>query len=173
MQDLEILSLLGVLRSGDLLREYLGQRIVYYSNRDSEVLRQAETKTAQLESNLWSAVSGPQIARPTPISPVLLSGMNDVLDSEGYTEAAWRNRIPLAAWILLLSIAVYCNLLLGYRARSKAALLFLVLPIALSTSFFLIAEIDSPRSGVIRVHAENLERLADSLRPAAHPNTGP
>jgi hypothetical protein len=52
-------------------------------------------------------------------------------------------------------------------------LLFLVLPIALSTSFFLIAEIDSPRSGVIRVHAENLESLADSLRPAAHPDNGP
>jgi hypothetical protein len=170
---LDLLPAADAAKTRDLLREYLGQRIVYYSTRDSEVLRHARAKTAQLESNLWSAVSRPQIAQPSPISAVVLSGMNDVLNSEGYTEAAWRNRVPLAAWILLVSIAVLCNFLLGYRAHRKAALLFLVLPIALSISFFLIADIDSPRSGVIRVHAENLESLADSLRPAAHPDTGP
>jgi hypothetical protein len=34
----------------------------------------------------------------------------------------------------------------------------------LSISFFLIAEIDSPRSGVIHIQAQNLESFADSLR---------
>jgi hypothetical protein len=170
---LDLLPAADVAKTRDLLREYLDQRILYYSTRDSDVLRQATAKTAQLESNLWSAVSGPQIARPTTISGVVLSGMNEVLDSAGYTEAAWRNRVPLAAWILLISIAVLCNFLLGYRAHRRAVLLFLVLPVALSVSFLLIADIDSPRTGVIRVHAENLESLADSLRPAAHPNIGP
>lgn len=170
---LDLLPAADATKTRDLLREYLGQRIVYYSTRDSEVLRQVRAKTAQLESNLWYTVSGPQITRPTPISPVVLSGMNDVLNSEGYTEAAWHDRVPLPAWILLISIAVLCNLLLGYRAHRRTALLLLVLPLAISTSFFLIAEIDSPRSGVIRVHAENLENLADSLRPAAHANTRP
>ena len=41
-----------------------------------------------------------------------------------------------------------------------------ILPIALSISFLLIADIDSPRSGVIHIRAPNLERLAKSLRPA-------
>jgi hypothetical protein len=90
--------------------------------------------------------------------------MNDVLNSESYTEAALRNRVPLAAWILLISIAAYCNFLLGYRTHQKSSIL-LVLPIALAISFFLIADIDSLRSGVIRVPPQNLESLADSLRP--------
>jgi len=42
--------------------------------------------------------------------------------------------------------------------------MFLVLPLALSISLFLVAEIDSPRSGVIRVHPQNLESLAESLQ---------
>jgi hypothetical protein len=44
-------------------------------------------------------------------------------------------------------------------------MLLLILPIALAISFFLIADIDSPRNGVIRVYPQNLESLADSLGP--------
>jgi hypothetical protein len=149
-----------------LLREYLDQRIVYYTSRDPERLRQARARTIQLQSSLWSAVIPPTLARRDPTLALVMSGMNDVLNSEGYSEAAWRNRIPVAAWSLLLSIAIFCNILLGYHAHGKPSLLLLsVLPIALSVSFFLIAEIDSPRSGVIRIHARNLESLADSLGP--------
>jgi hypothetical protein len=42
--------------------------------------------------------------------------------------------------------------------------LLLILPIALSISFFLIADIDSPRWGAIHVQAQNVESLANSLR---------
>jgi len=148
-----------------LLRDYLDQRIIYYTSRDVELLRQTRAKTSQLQSNLWSAVIGPVNAQPSLISMLVLSGMNDVLNSEGYTEAAWRNRVPVAAWVLMISIAAFCNLLLGHHSHGKASTLLLVLPFALSISFFLIAEIDSPRSGTIRVHARNLEGLAESLRP--------
>jgi uncharacterized membrane protein len=148
-----------------LLRDYLDQRILYYTSRDSEQLRQARAKSSQLQTELWSEVTASVTARPNPVSALVLSGMNDVLNSEGYTEAAWRNRVPLAAWILLISIAAFCNFLLGYRAHGKTSMLLLVLPIAIAIAFFLIADIDSPRSGVIRVYPQNLESLADSLRP--------
>jgi hypothetical protein len=39
----------------------------------------------------------------------------------------------------------------------------LVLPLVVSISFFLIADIDSPRGGVIRVQPQNLTSLAHSL----------
>jgi hypothetical protein len=35
----------------------------------------------------------------------------------------------------------------------------MVLPLVVAVAFFLIADIDSPRGGVIRVHPQNLERL--------------
>src|SRR2546430_17441339 len=34
---------------------------------------------------------------PTAVVALVISGMNDVLNSQGYTQAAWWNRIPLAA----------------------------------------------------------------------------
>jgi hypothetical protein len=146
-----------------LLRDYLHQRIVYYTTHDAEVLEQVKIKTSQLQSDLWSAAMAPTTAEPGPTSALVLSGMNDVLNSEGYTEAAWSNRVPPAAWILLFFTAAFCNLLLGYRAPGRNPALFLILPITLAVSLFLIVEIDSPRNGVIQVPPQNLQRVADSF----------
>src|SRR4029453_18643658 len=68
---------------------------------------------------------------------------------------------PAAAWLLMAAIAVCCNSLLGYGARDAKTVIFLlqVLPLIVSISFFLIADIDSPRGGVILVHPENLLSL--------------
>jgi len=90
--------------------------------------------------------------------------MNDVLNSQGYTQAAWWNRIPLAAWALMAAIAVCCNLLVGYGARRRDWHIFLILPIAVSLAFFLISDIDSPRGGAIRVAPHNLISVSESLR---------
>ena len=162
---LDVLPPADAAKARGLLRDYLDQRILYYTTRNPQRLRQIDAATSQLQSNLWSAVSAPAAAQPSPVSALALSGMNDVLNSQGYTEAAWRNRVPLPAWMLLIAIAVFCNLLVGFSAHRRSLLLFLILPIALSISFFLFADIDSPRSGVIHVRAQNLQTLADSLRP--------
>jgi len=148
-----------------LLANYLDQRVLFYITRDKQQIRQINARTAQLQTELWSAVLGPAAAQPTPIVSLAVSGMNDVLNSQGYTQAAWWNRIPIAAWGLMAAIAICCNLLIGYGARSVNAEggLLLVLPLVVSISFFLIADIDSPRAGVIRVHPHNLESLVESL----------
>jgi len=51
--------------------------------------------------------------------------MNDVLNSQGYTQAAWWNRIPLAAWILMGVIAIFSSLLIGNNSHKTRGLLFL------------------------------------------------
>jgi hypothetical protein len=161
---LDVLPAADAAKARALLRDYLYERIVYYTSRDAGRLRQARAETARLQSNLWSVVLAPATSPPGPTTAFVLSGMNDVLNSEGYTEAAWRNRVPLAAWVFMVSIAAFCNLLLGYRTHPRSSALLLILPIAFSISFFLIADIDSPRWGVIHVQAQNLESLANSLR---------
>ncbi len=79
--------------------------------------------------------------------------MNDVLNSADYTEAAWLNRIPATAWWLMVLIAVACNLTLGFGSTRMWSFLLLILPVIVSTSFFLIADIDSPRGGLVKVGA--------------------
>ena len=150
-------------RVRELLRNYLDQRVLFYATHDTEQLRQIGANTAQLQKELWSNVQARAGVQPTPLLALAASGMNDVLNSQGYTQAAWWNRIPAEAWFLLAVIAIGCNLLIGYGAHRTSAILFTVLPLAVSVSFFLIADIDSPRGGVIRVQPQNLTSLSQTL----------
>lgn len=95
---------------------------------------------------------------------------SDVLNSKGYTQAAWSSRIPNAAWCLMAAIAIFCSLLIGYGGRPGGARtsLLLVLPLVIAISLMLIADIDSPRGGVVRVHAQNLASLSRSLHQRNH-----
>jgi len=149
-----------------LLRTYLDQRLLFYDVNDSRQLQQIDATTAQLQTDLWAAVQGPVAVQPTPVVALAVSGMNDVLNSQGYTQAAWIYRIPGEAWLLMAVIAIFCNLMIGYGSRRTGAkgILFLIIPIVVSISFFLIADIDSPRGGVIRLRPQNLMILAQSLR---------
>jgi hypothetical protein len=148
-----------------LLRVYLDQRILFYRNHDEDELRQIDSTTAQLQTQLWATVQAQLSAQPTAALALVASGMNDVINSQGYTQAAWRNQVPIAAWRLMLTIAICCNVLVSYsRHRPNAGLIrFLVLPFVLSIAFFAISDIDSPRRGSIRVSPENLITLAQSL----------
>ena len=152
-------------RVHSLLGEYTDQRIAFYSTRDDRQLRQIDAATARLETNLWSAVQVPAAPQNTLGVTIAATAMNDVLNSKGHTQAAWWNRIPSAAWGLMVTIAICSNLLIGYGARAGKArtTLLLVLPFVVSISFFLIADIDSPRGGVVRVYSQNLIVLSESL----------
>jgi hypothetical protein len=162
----DFLSAADAARARQLLKEYLDQRIVFYETRDEQELQQINARTAQLQGELWSVVQSPAKAQPTPILGLVVSGMNDVLNSQGYSQAAFWNRIPLGAWALMGAVAICANLLVGYGARKAdvGAGRFLLLPLVLSIAFFLIADIESPRRGVIRVSPQNLISLAQALR---------
>ncbi len=148
-------------RVRELLMNYVHQRVLYYTTRNERELDRVNAATARLQSDLWSVVQVCAEAQPTPVMAVVVAGMNDVLNSQGYTQAAWWNRIPLAAWVLMGAIAICCTLLLGFTSQrcDGKSTRSLILPLIVSISFFLIADLDAPRGGVIRVRPQNLMTL--------------
>lgn len=163
----------GLLRAEDaakvraLLVRYIELRVSFYTTDDAPAIAQVDTATTQLQNQLWETVSHAATANPSPLTALATAGMNDVLNTEGYTEASWLNRIPAAAWGLMTLIAVCANLILGYGDRKTDPLLLLVLPVVVSIAIFLIADIDSPRGGIIRVMPQNLLALSQSLKAGA------
>ena len=139
---------------------------MFYNTRSEQELQQINATTAQLQIELWNAIHAQAAAQPTPVVALVISGMNDVLNSQGSARAAWSNRIPIEAWGLMAVIAICCNLLVGYRAHRPEAegILMLVLPIVVSVSFYYIADIESPRVGIIRIQPQNLVSVAQSLQ---------
>ena len=148
-----------------LLRNYLDQRILLYRSADEDRRGQTRQRVDQLQRQLWSTVQNAALAQPSALTALAAAGMNDVLNSQGYTQAAWWNRIPRAAWLLMSLIALLCNVMVGYASTGATlrSLLLIILPLLLAIAFLLIADIDSPRGGVIRVSPQNLLRLSEQL----------
>jgi hypothetical protein len=161
----DLLSPADAAKVQSLLTAYLERRVSFYTNHGEQELQRIRARTVQLQANLWAVVKGAAAEHATPVVSLILSGMNDVLNSQGYAQAAFWNRIPIAAWGLMVTIAICCNLLLGYHLRFHAGgKLLVVLPIVIAIAFMLVADIDTPRRGIIRVSPQNLISLADSLR---------
>jgi len=159
----DLLPTVDAAKVRDLLRSYIDLRVLFYTTRDLPQRRRIDTKTAQVQNDLWSVVQTRAAAQPTPPIALVVMGMNDVLNSQGYTQHAWWYRIPVEAWSLMAVIAICCNLMIGYGGHRTSRVLLLVVPLAVSVSFFLIADIDSPLGGVIRIQPQNLLSLAQSL----------
>lgn len=171
----ELLPADDAARVKSLLVKYLDQRILYYACRDGAQTRELDAETAKLQDQLWSAVRVPASAQPNPVVALVVSGMNDVLNSQSYTQAAWLNRIPVAAWIMMFAIAIGASLLVGVGAQTAKSFsrVLLILPLVLSVALYLIADIDSPRRGMICVTPQNLLLLSEQLHAAPAITTKP
>src|SRR5215831_13639941 len=106
-------------RVRELLKKYLDQRVLFYEIRDEHQLGQINAQTARLQSELWSVVQAAAAKQPTYPVGLAVSGMNDVLNSQGYTQAAWWYRLPVAAWVFMVAIAIFSSWLVGYSSHQR------------------------------------------------------
>lgn len=147
------------------LVRYVKLRLADYRTGNPIELARINKATADLQSELLRMATQVAQDKPTPISAVVVAGMNDVLNSQDYAEAARINHIPVGAWILMIVIALFGCVVQGYGAKGnlRSGLLLTTVPITVALSLALIADIDSPRGGIIHVQPQNLERLLLSL----------
>ncbi|QYD72662.1 hypothetical protein KZJ38_23460 [Paraburkholderia edwinii] len=147
------------------LVRYTKLRLADFRTRDRQELERIHRDTAALQDELWRLATQVAQEQPTPIGALVVAGMNDVLNSQDYTEAARINRIPLGAWILMIVIALCGCVVQGYGTKGtlRRGLLITILPVTVALSLALIADIDSPRAGFIRVQPLDLTRLLQSL----------
>ncbi|BEU25878.1 hypothetical protein [Paraburkholderia sp. 22B1P] len=148
-----------------LLVRYVKVRLADFRTRDPVELTRINSETADLQAQLWQLATQVAKDKPTPISAIIATGMNDVLNSQDYSEAARINHIPIGAWALMILIGLFGCVIQGYGAKGSLRWGFLItiLPVTVALSLTLIADIDSPRGGIIKVQPQNLTRLLQSL----------
>jgi hypothetical protein len=147
------------------LVQYLDLRIMRYEAHASVNSAELMSNTAKMQEQMWNEVKDAATARTDPVVATVVTGMNDVINRQGYTQAARWNRIPLPAWGLMACISLFCCFLIGFDEKRPRNYQLLIIPLAIAVSFLLIADIDSPQGGLIRVAPQNLIALADSLKP--------
>ena len=161
--DLADVHLAASIKDG--LVRYTQLRIDDYLTRAPAELARIGQDTAALQSSLWELAT--QVAKelPNPIGAAVVTGMNDVLNSQDYSEAARINRIPLGSWALMIVIGVCGCVIQGYGASvgHHKGMLVTILPLIVALSLALISDVDSPRGGLIHIQPQNLSRLMHSF----------
>jgi hypothetical protein len=148
-----------------LLKRYLEVRVRFYT-ATSDGVAAVNADTTRLQGELWQAVTEPVMRQPDPVRALVLAGMNDVLNAQGYTQASWWNYVPRSAITLMGAIAILCNGLLGYGARASLHRnrLLLILPLIVALAFALILDIETPRRGLVNIAPQNLVALQEQLK---------
>jgi hypothetical protein len=72
-------------RLRDLLAQYTKLRIEFYHEHDDDRVNKVNTETATLQNRMWQLVVDATASRRDPLSGLIVAGMNDVLNAQGYT----------------------------------------------------------------------------------------
>ena len=137
----------------NLIRQYVDVRLE--ALRPGKV-EQAIVKSESLQDELWSRTVfvAERDTRPMLVG-LFIQSLNDVIDIHAKRVAAGlRDRIPAAIWTALYAVAGLSMGVLGYRTGlggRRSVISTIVLAITFAAVMLLIADLDRPGGGVIKV----------------------
>jgi hypothetical protein len=148
-----------------LLRDYVDTRLeAVRSGHVMEGIRRSE----HLQDQLWAQAIVLGEHNPTSIVVGLfVQSLNEVIDLHAKRVAAGlRNRIPGTIWGALFVVAVLSLAAMGYHAglsRTSRSLAELAVAITFSAVIGLIADLDRPQEGSLKVSQQALMDLQQSM----------
>jgi hypothetical protein len=86
-----------------------------------------------------------------------------MIDLDSKRTAATENRVPKPIRIMLFLMGILACLSFGFSLRRRLMLSMLVAPLMISLVMALIADLDSPTRGFIRVDQQSMLRLQSNL----------
>jgi hypothetical protein len=152
--------------SMQLLREYVDLRL-QLDNVGVDVARynQALRQSKHVQSELW--LDAAEVARNdrSAVTSVYLNSLNETIDLDEERVTAFENRVPAPVWMLLISVSMIAVFTRGTTLTSRFWLTLILVPITIAIVVALIADLDAPSRGLLRLDQRALLRLQAELRP--------
>ena len=145
----------------DLFRRYLDVRSVVYRNVADRVATSARlAEGAALQAEIWSKASSAcqRPDAPAQAAIVLLPALNEMIDITTTRETAGRNHPPTIVFFLLAGLSLVGALLVGYAGspnKDRSWFHTVVFAGILSVTVYVIADLEFPRLGFIRIDEED------------------
>jgi hypothetical protein len=149
-----------------LFREYVDVRLEAAQPGAIEV---AITKSTELHHALWLQASDVAAQDNRSIlTGLFVQSLNEVIDLHAKRVMfGLHNRIPELVWLVLYFMAIVSMSALGYQeglSGSRRSLAVLALAFTFSAVMLLIADLDRPQEGLLRVSQRALLDLRESLK---------
>jgi hypothetical protein len=153
-----------------LLREYVDVRLEAVQAGQVE---RGVSRSAELQRPLWEQGVAAAEKDPRSITAGLfIQSLNSVIDLHA-TRVMFglRSRIPVTVWVTLYALVILALAAMGYHAGlsgSRRSLAVFALALAFSAVMWMIADLDRPHEGLLRVSQQAMVDLKNSFRnPAA------
>src|SRR6185503_1739851 len=150
----------------NLLREYVDLRVETVQQPGN--LAQALSKSEELHEQLWAQAVAVTEKDRSPVTALFVDSLNDVIDLHATrVMAGLQSRVPAVIWIVLYVLAILAMEMIGYHAglaNSRRSIAAIALIIGFSLVLFLIADLDRPGQGLLRVSQQSMIDLRKSMK---------
>jgi hypothetical protein len=149
-------------KSLELLRQYAVVR------HDAATVgpEQSLQPTKALQAQLWQqTVSVAQQSQTAVIGAYILT-LNDMIDVSEKRLSAFENRVPKSVWMIIIIVAIFQAFAGGFSLKRKLWFSLLSAPLVIAVVMALIADLDSPYTGLIHVEQNAMERLVKDANGA-------
>ena len=147
----------------ELLREYVDARLAYSSAAKGPELDETLARTKRLQDRIWEQSLAVAQQKDSPINSIFLESINETFNWSEKRVAAVENRIAVPIWIMLVLISMATCLMVGLDMKRRFWVTTFVWPLMICIVMVLIADLDSPYSGVIQVSQQSMRRLQQDL----------
>jgi hypothetical protein len=146
-------------KSLELLRQYAVVR------RDSATAGPEESlqPTKALQTQLWQQVVAVTQKSQTAVTATYILTLNETIDVSEKRLAAFENRVPKSVWVIIVIVAVFQGFAGGFSLKRKLWFSLLAAPLVVAVVMALIADLDSPHTGLIQVEQNAIERLVKDV----------
>ena len=149
----------------NLLREYVDVRLEAVQPGK---LDQALKKSEELHKRLWTQAVAVTEKDRSDITALFVSSLNEVIDLHAKrVMAGLRSRVPAVIWIVLFVLAILAMVIMGYHsglAHSRRSIAVIALVIGFSSVLYLIADLDRPGQGTLKVSQQSMIDLRQSMK---------
>jgi hypothetical protein len=157
--------------SRQLLREYVDARLALNAaSGDPDGMEEVLKHSKHLQEELWSDAATVAQNDRSAITAVYVNSLTETIDLNEKRIASLENRIPLPIWLLIVSVSIIAVFTRGTTLASRFWLTLILVPITIALVVALIADLDTPTRGLIRLDQRTMQRVKAEI--AAEPNNG-
>ena len=155
-------------KSARLFRTYVDDRVSAVQKNDPAGLARTLAEAPRIHKELWSiAVANARTDMNSDIGALYIESLNDVIDIHAMrVNVAVHTRIPGGIWEILFGLIGVGLAAVGYHAAiagSRKSWVTVMLGFALALVIGLIAVLDRPQAGIIKVSQQPLIDVRDMI----------
>jgi len=145
----------------DVRQDFVRQTLLNRSALDLDTQR-----TKAIQRQLWQEMVAAAEQKPTGFVVTYLQSLNTVIDVAEIRLAAFENRIPTTVWLIIFLIAAFQSFTTGFSLTRRFWFSLLMTPLVVAVVMALVADLDSPHTGLIGVQQNSMQRLIHDVTDA-------